>query len=266
MRYLNFKENDLPANLEVPGCVYSKRFLNEYAKPVGFCAMENGDGNKNFLVVGNSFACNQADLIYTTFKQHIKQFNVFCYYGCEVMTWTPDVKCWRRVNYIAMVQALRPDVVFVMSRSLMAKASFNTMKTIDEDRIFRDHLWKMTVFEKIVKKVYLLQALPSCIDSCSVEAQKFTDTGRPLRDIQEGLIKRDDFFARQRIQEVGKRCRTCEIIDYLPVLVDGNGRYLGYNPENNLLYLDDHNHFTRFGKERLQVLFNQLVKDFNVSN
>ncbi|EYB89382.1 hypothetical protein Y032_0232g3026 [Ancylostoma ceylanicum] len=271
MRYLNFKENNLPANLEVRGCVYSTRFLNESAKPVGFCSMEvcegrhldisiclsaeelsgngvfqNGEGNNNFLVVGNSFACNQADLIYTAFKQHIRQFSVFCYYGCEVMTWTPDVKCWRRVNYTAMVQELRPDVVFVMSRSLIAKSPFDTMKPIEEDKIFQDHMWRMSAFEKIVKKVYLLQALPSCIDSCSTEAQKFMNTGRPLRDIQEELIKRDDFFARQRIQEVGKRCRACEIIDYLPVLVNGNGHYLGYNPRTNLLYLDDHNHFTRF--------------------
>ncbi|KIH66150.1 acyltransferase [Ancylostoma duodenale] len=139
---------------------------------------------------------------------------------CEVMTWTPKAKCWRRVNYTAMVQELKPDIVFVMSRSFMAKAPFDTMKPIDGDKIFQDHLSRMTVFEKIAKK--------------------------------EGLIRRDDFFARQRIQEVGKRCRKCEIMDYLPVLVDGNGHYLGYNPKNNLMYLDDHNHFTRFGKERIQ--------------
>ncbi|RCN43749.1 acyltransferase [Ancylostoma caninum] len=116
MRYLNFKENNLRGNLEVPGCAYSARFLDEYAKPVGFCTMKNGNGNNNFLVVGNSFACNQAGLIYSAFKQHIKQFNVFCYFGCEVMTWTPKTKCWRRVNYTAMVRELKPDVVFVMSR------------------------------------------------------------------------------------------------------------------------------------------------------
>ncbi|KAL6740236.1 hypothetical protein Aduo_013611 [Ancylostoma duodenale] len=225
MRYLNFKENNLRGNLEVPGCVYSTRFLNEYAKPVGFCTMENGSGNNNFLVVGNSFACNQAGLIYSAFKQHIRQFNVFCYFGCEVMTWTPKAKCWRRVNYTAMVQELKPDIVFVMSRSFMAKAPFDTMKPIDGDKIFQDHLSRMTVFEKIAKKVYLLQALPSCVTSCSAEAQKFMSTGKPLRDVQEGLIRRDDFFARQRIQEVGKR----------------------------------------FGKERIQVFFNQLAKTFNIS-
>ncbi|EPB77274.1 acyltransferase [Ancylostoma ceylanicum] len=181
------------------------------------------------------------------------------------LTWPPQGVLSMLAVLVAVcaILALQPHSVDEQM-SFMAKSPFDTMKPIEEDKIFQDHMWRMGVLEKIAKKVYLLQALPSCIKSCSVEAQKFMNTGRPLRDIQEGLIKRDDFFARQRIQEVGKRCRACEIIDYLPALVNENGHYLGYNPRTNLMYLDDHNHFTRFGKNRLQALFNQLARNFSI--
>lgn len=62
------------------------------------------------------------------------------------------------------------------------------------------------------------------------------------------------------------RCRKCEIIDYLPLLVDENGRYLGYDAKTNLIYLDRNNHFTRFGKERIQILFNRLAEMLRETN
>ncbi|VDM81050.1 unnamed protein product [Strongylus vulgaris] len=113
--------------------------------------------------------------------------------------------------------------------------------------------------------VYLLQALPSCIPDCVGTALAFTESGRPLRDIGDKLIIEDDFFARERIYEVEKRCRKCEIIDYFAVLADKEGHYLGYNPENNLMYLDREHHFNRFAKQRLQILYNRLAQEFESS-
>lgn len=58
------------------------------------------------------------------------------------------------------------------------------------------------------------------------------------------------------------RCRNCEVIDYSPMLVDENGHYLGYNPKNNLAFIDNANHLTRFAKERVQPLFDRLAENF----
>ncbi|RCN47365.1 hypothetical protein ANCCAN_06653 [Ancylostoma caninum] len=180
------------------------------------------------------------------------------------MTNTDYPWCDKEVNNSLQVfYTFKPDIVFVLIRSMKtSKKWLNTSEPIKEDLIFRDYMNRMSEMEGVARKVYLLQALPSCVDACTQKALDFTSAGRPLRDLKEDLINRDDFFARMRISEVGRRCKKCEIIDYLPLLVDENGRYLGYDAETNLMFLDDINHFTRFGKERIQIVFNQLAKKF----
>ncbi|EYB89386.1 hypothetical protein Y032_0232g3027 [Ancylostoma ceylanicum] len=149
-------------------------------------------------------------------------------------------------------------------RSIDLKNSFNTRNPIDNDKTFKDQMERVTELEKRTKKVYILQALPSCIAGNMELAHKFTDKGRPLREIKDKLIWKDDFFARLRIHEMEKRCQNCEVIDYLPMLVDENGHYLGYNPKNNLVYIDSANHLTRFGKEMIQPLFDRLAENFRI--
>ncbi|EYB89391.1 hypothetical protein Y032_0232g3028 [Ancylostoma ceylanicum] len=264
MRYLNHMEGVKDHFiLEEIGCVYSSRFIDlPNYKPLGFCSMKEGNGSYNFFVIGNSFACNQAEMIFKSFGKFARRFDVLCLYACEFMTWTPDDKCKTRLNYTAVIEELKPDVVFVIERVFRGKAPFNTRDPIDNDKIFKGQMKQITELEDVAKKVYILQAFPSCELRCTSLAHEFTDKGRPLKEIKEGLIGRDDFFARLRIHEIERRCRKCEVIDYLPMLVDGNGLYLGYNPQNNLMYLDRSNHLNRFGKERVQPLFDRLAKTF----
>ncbi|EYC01324.1 hypothetical protein Y032_0108g41 [Ancylostoma ceylanicum] len=245
MRYLNFVEGNRDNfELENLGCVYSNsRFtFEEDYKPLGFCSMEEGSGGHDFLVIGNSFACNQADMIFKAFGKYARRFNIHCRYICEVMVQTPNPACGTLLNLTAMIEELKPDVVFVIERSLQLKTGFNTRNPIDDDKTFKDLMERVTDLEERTKKVYILQAIPSC----KMEWLKIAHIlQRPLKEMKEGLVTRDDFFARLRIHEVEKRCRTCEVIDYLPMLVDENGHYLGYNPDNNLVFIDYANHLTR---------------------
>ncbi|EYC28983.1 hypothetical protein Y032_0007g3532 [Ancylostoma ceylanicum] len=266
MRYLNYMETRPRINIENNGCTYSDRFVGEDIKPLGFCSMEDGPGNHDFLVLGNSFACNQGDVIYNAFKRHARKFNIFCLSACEIMTESSSDICERRINYTAMVEELKPDVVFLISRSINAKDKFDTTKPYDDDKIFKDHMEMMNRIEGLTKKVYILQALPSCFLSCALIAQEFTRKGKALWRIKRGMIAQDAFFARERIAEVGKRCQKCEVIDYMPFLVSKDGHYFGYNERNNLLYLDNSNHLTRFAKERIQILYNRLADKFSIAN
>ncbi|EYC01325.1 hypothetical protein Y032_0108g41 [Ancylostoma ceylanicum] len=248
MRYLNFVEGNRDNfELENLGCVYSNsRFtFEEDYKPLGFCSMEEGSGGHDFLVIGNSFACNQADMIFKAFGKYARRFNIHCRYICEVMVQTPNPACGTLLNLTAMIEELKPDVVFVIERSLQLKTGFNTRNPIDDDKTFKDLMERVTDLEERTKKVYILQAIPSC----KMEWLKIAHIlQRPLKEMKEGLVTRDDFFARLRIHEVEKRCRTCEVIDYLPMLVDENGHYLGYNPDNNLVFIDYANHLTRYSE------------------
>ncbi|KAL6744562.1 hypothetical protein Aduo_017485 [Ancylostoma duodenale] len=265
MRLLNANENTPRINIESKGCNYTNRFTEEFMKPLGFCSMEDGTGEYDFLVIGNSFACNQGEMVYNSFKKHAKKFNIFCLGACEVLTKTIPKICPKPMNYTTVVEELKPDVVFLLSRAITAKKWYDPIDPIEEDVIFGEHMQAVSEIERITKKLYILQALPSCHLSCSMKAQEFTRKGAPLYQIYEGLIERDDYFARLRIEEVAKRCQKCEVFDYYPALVGSSGHYLGYNPYNNLLYLDNSNHFNRFGKEKIQPVFDRLAGEFNIS-
>ncbi|CAJ0607476.1 unnamed protein product [Cylicocyclus nassatus] len=114
----------------------------------------------------------------------------------------------------------------------------------------------------VVKRENAVKALPSCVSSCSAKAMLYLKNGKALNTIKDGLIVRDESFARYRIWELSKRCKKCEIVDYMLMLADEKGHYLGYNPNTNLMYLDQANHFNRFGKQIIQTIFEKLAKQF----
>ncbi|RCN47368.1 hypothetical protein ANCCAN_06656 [Ancylostoma caninum] len=253
MRYLNWKESNVDTNMALNFCTYSTRFTGEFLQPYGFCSNENGTGPYNILVVGNSFACNQAELVYNSFKSYSRHFSVFCLAGCEVLT-RATYRCFKPdFNYTVIFQELKPDIVFVLTRAMTSKKIVNNKIPIVEDKIFKDYMMRISEMEKIAKKIYVLQALPTCRKGCLRKAMAFTKEGRFLRNINK--LRLITYF----------RCKKCEIIDYKPVLVDDRGHYLGYDPKTNLMFLDGINHFNRFGKERIQTVYNRLAKEFELS-
>ncbi|KHJ97958.1 hypothetical protein OESDEN_02063 [Oesophagostomum dentatum] len=146
----------------------------------------------------------------------------------------------------------------------MAKKPFDGTRPLSEDIIYRNQTRFLEYLETVVKKVYIIQGFPSCKAYGPNIALKFTEKGKPLNAIKDGLIVRDDFFARRRIWEIGLRCRKCEIVDYKPVLVDEDGEYLAYDPKTNIMFTDLANHLNNFGKARIQIIFNRLSKNFMI--
>ncbi|EYC32659.1 hypothetical protein Y032_0002g1026 [Ancylostoma ceylanicum] len=262
MLYINTKEANLTLNMETPFCRHTERFDYSKVPRSALCEAQNGTGPYNILVIGNSYAFNQADVIYNAFRNHSRELTFFSFSGCEfLMETNPKICQYHNYNYSFILHALKPDIVFVLTRPLDGRVRFDPMKPIDEDKIFNDYMNRINQVEEVAKKVYLLQALPSCVQRCARKGMEFTSNKRPLSDIKDGLIKRDEVFVRERITEVGKRCKKCEIIDYLTYLVDDDGQYLGYNPKTNIMYYDTINHFNRFGKERIQALYNRLANE-----
>ncbi|KAL6737729.1 hypothetical protein Aduo_011348 [Ancylostoma duodenale] len=258
------KEANQAVNMETPYCNSSERFDEKDVPRGAFCEAQNGYGAYNILVIGNSYAFNQGGQIYNAFKNHSREFNFLSFPGCDILTATSPEYCHvQNYNYSFILNALKPDILFVITRVLDGRVRFDPMKPIDEDKTFNDYMNRMNQFEEVVKKVYLLQALSTCIVGCARKAMEFTTDKRPLSDIKDGLIKREEVFPRARIWEVGKRCKSCEIIDCLPYVVDDDGQYLGYNPKTNIMYYDSSNHFNRFGKERIQGLYTNLANELH---
>ncbi|CAJ0598640.1 unnamed protein product [Cylicocyclus nassatus] len=258
MRQLNAAETPGGQHLWHEDCTYSARFLKMSAAPFGLCTMKKGNGTVDMLVAGNSFACNQGDLIYNAYKAYARNFHIFCVSGCELFS----PICQLSFNFTQIVEELKPDVVFLIERAILMKTPFNVKQPIDRNKNFGLYMKLLRYLEKKTKKIYILQALPSCVPYCSAKAMLYLKNGKALSTIKDGLIVRDEYFARHRIWELSKRCKKCEIVDYMPMLVDKKGQYLGYNPITNLMYLDEENHFNRFGKQTIQPIFEKLAKQF----
>ncbi|VDL71992.1 unnamed protein product [Nippostrongylus brasiliensis] len=146
---------------------------------------------------------------------------------CEVLSKTDDALCKTRVNYIEIVEELKPNLVFILDRKVVTK-EVNDTKVLDNDYVFMQHLYNLASIEHVADKSW--------------------------------LILNDDKPARMRHKELRKRCKKCELIDYLPALVDNDGVYRGYDPDTNLMYVDEVNHLNIFAKQRLQPLFDSLAE------
>ncbi|CAJ0605661.1 unnamed protein product [Cylicocyclus nassatus] len=262
MRQLNIAESPRGTHLWHKECNYSKRFLGKNINPLGFCTMKDGNGTLDMLVAGNSYACNQGDLVYNAFIPYARHFNIFCVPSCEMFL--PRCK-FIKFNFTQVVEQLKPAVIFLVERSLSLKVPLNVTEPIENDKTFRLYSKTIENLENVTKKIYIVQAFPSCVNSCSNIALQYLKNGKALRTIEDALVVEDAFFARHRLCELNKRCKKCELVDYMPVLVDKKGQYLAYNPDTNLMYLDYEQHFNRFGRQRLQIVFNNLAKDFEAT-
>ena len=61
----------------------------------------------------------------------------------------------------------------------------------------------------------------------------------------------------KRIEAIN--CTKCHIYSILPALEDAD-RYLGYDPEKLLSFIDNDVHYTAVGQNRLRVIYTDLVK------
>ncbi|EYC33526.1 hypothetical protein Y032_0002g843 [Ancylostoma ceylanicum] len=75
-----------------------------------------GTGNYKILVIGNSFAANQAHLVYDAFRNFSSELTLFRMTACEIMTTTDPSWCGatRNYNYSAVLHTVEPDIVFVL--------------------------------------------------------------------------------------------------------------------------------------------------------
>nr|CDJ89799.1 Protein OAC-10 [Haemonchus contortus] len=249
-RYENFIENDMLRNMNASVCArLSDRFVLGAESPFGFCELKDGDGSHDMLVVGDGLAINLGPVVYDAFKRHARHFDILSLKGCDMMTKHQKGKCKIAVNYMTMLNELKPEVIFVLQSHIVSKRVMpDAAKNIDEDDVFREQLARLTNMEKFAKKVYILQALPTL----NRNNYDLIYTHNSIRELKERLVKNDEISTRKRIEELKKRCSKCEIIDIKPALVDSENRYLGYDPLTNLLFIDQWNNFTRSGRDRVR--------------
>nr|CDJ84138.1 Protein OAC-45 [Haemonchus contortus] len=249
--------NDLPKNLDISRCIrLSNRFAPESSSPFGFCEMKEGQGAHDMLVLGDSYAINLGPVVYDAFAEHANKFNILSMKGCDVMVRHQEASCNVTVNYTDVLNTLKSEVIFVLQRHIGSKKPIES--NIDNDSIFLEQLARLKEFEKVAKKLYILQAVPSKRRNRQRRYRLKKAVPKPL-DRKKRLIVNDETFARKRIEELGKRCSKCEIIDIKPVLVKSQSDSEGYD---KLLYVTEWNNFNRIGRERASEVFKELAEKF----
>ncbi|KAL6737726.1 hypothetical protein Aduo_011345 [Ancylostoma duodenale] len=157
MQYINTKEGNQTLNMETPYCERSKRFDEKDVPPGAFCETQNGTGVYSILVIGNSYAFNQGGQIYNAFKNQSRELNIFAFSGCEFLTVTRQDNChFQNYNYSFIINALKPDILFVITRPFLGRKRFDPMKPIDEDEMFNDYMNRMNQVEEVGKKKLML--------------------------------------------------------------------------------------------------------------
>ncbi|PAV84942.1 hypothetical protein WR25_08499 [Diploscapter pachys] len=147
----------------------------------------------------------------------------------------------------------------------MGKAPFNKSKPIEEDPIYQQHLKKLKYFESApyLKKIYILTAFPSCIQSCAqVAIDWLKNEHKPLKEVGEKFVENDDEYGRARYEALVKNCKKCEVIDYKDILRNEDGKFTMYDDRMNVMYQDNVGHFNVYGRERIKPVYEKLAKKF----
>ncbi|VDO45578.1 unnamed protein product [Haemonchus placei] len=179
--------------------------------------------------------------------------------GCDVMVRHQEASCNVTVNYTDVLDTLKPEVIFVLQRHIGSKKPI--VSNIDKDNIFMEQLARLKKLEKVAKKVYILQAVPSKRRNRQRRYRLKKTVPKPL-DRKERMIVNDDTFARKRIEKLGKRCTKCEIIDIKPVLVKSQRDSEGYD---KLMYVTEWNNLNRIGRERASEVLKEFAEKFVLS-
>ncbi|KAL6733112.1 hypothetical protein Aduo_003793 [Ancylostoma duodenale] len=231
----------------------AKRLTSPYGL---ISAMVNGhNGILNLLVIGNAFACNQANLIYTTFASFIREFHVLCLEACVDLPLSEA--CEDRINYSALLDKLRPDYIFILARSHNPTVVGNILK---EDAIFVESLQQLNLFSKRAQKVYVLRPLPPCQLRCASYAM-FRTRGDFVAKLGNNFMVYKDFDGRETVDQAIHGCTNCEVVDYLNVFTSAITNFLGFVPSTNRMVLNDENNLNQYGLEVVLPVYERISND-----
>ncbi|PAV91459.1 hypothetical protein WR25_08348 [Diploscapter pachys] len=214
------------ASNAVENCTHVDFGSKQIGVPYGWCKMPGKHtGKVKFLVIGNSYACNQGHIVYEAFQNLTKE-------------------------------------------PIMGMAKLDETKPIEQDDVYQQHVRMISWYLKQDRllKIYIQHALPRCLTYCVGYINKWIlKENKPLRFAGDRFTIHNEKWERIRFEHLVKMktCQgKCELFDYYPEMLNKKGEFSLYDENTNLVYFDNTQHFSKFGRDKVKIVYQRLAEKF----
>ncbi|CAI5450277.1 unnamed protein product [Caenorhabditis angaria] len=220
-----------------------------------------GNGTKNIMVVGNSYAANLVNTIKDTIDE-VGTYSVFQYasfhtsFGIYSDIPTSDVALSITHKLIAEE---KPDILMIMCR--FSESVKKPIYFLENDRWIQEFNKNIEILEKYTKRIFILGAFPLYPPN-SMNAF-IRDLLHKPEHLESLHLKRYDAdvemnYIRKRLSNI--KCKSCQIIDLSPMFASDE-KYLLFDGNTMLSYFDNSIHLTKPGHELVKPYFINLAND-----
>ncbi|KAK6726719.1 hypothetical protein RB195_004810 [Necator americanus] len=210
--------------------------------PWGYCDLPSESRNpaRKIMVIGNSYAANQARLVYEMCHSSDVDVQVFAMGGCNVLTIDRQYHhCWKSHSvFNKVVREYKPNVLFVLSRYTDMFDVPETNTTSETENIVKEAVSSLRKLSRTVTDhIFVLNAIPRPHFAFEYNHEHSLREHRPIEPT-ELLNVTGLEVARRRVAESVATCSKCSIIDYTPTFTLNNTFRL-FDAHSNVAYMNE---------------------------
>ncbi|EGT58330.1 hypothetical protein CAEBREN_29543 [Caenorhabditis brenneri] len=242
---------------EIDKCVESKehdpwRDTFDYK----YCLYPPGKGNFSIMMIGNSYVKNLNEHVRAHFHYNYSEYRYSSITGGHALYVDKNDR-YPVDLHRKQVEKYKPDVLFITARySDTLKRSIQPNDTLVQE--MNDNI---AFYEKFVKKIYILNALPLFkVNFLNHFMQYIIQEREDLESLHldQKVADKEKLNAVKRFSMM--KCSKCKIYDLSPTFLE-NGKYLAFNRDRMLAYVDNLIHVTAPGLALFEKMFEDNARE-----
>ncbi|CAJ0571892.1 unnamed protein product, partial [Mesorhabditis spiculigera] len=218
--------------------------------PFGHYSYQNNTGFLKIVIIGNSWATQQAHIVRKLFPPSTtSSMDLFSLAGHCIGMHQQDPETEFVMSYL---EGLQPDYIFVLLRYVMELQDYRYVKRRDDEILerYRAGIGRMS---KTTKKLFLELDSPYKCDEKNGNVSTLD-----FKYDEPAFLTSNP---RKRLRNVLNRCKNCYPIDLSEPFIDRQNQILKtYDKIRKLAYFDNTCHLTDVGLGRIEKPFQQAVE------
>ncbi|EFO83857.1 hypothetical protein CRE_14839 [Caenorhabditis remanei] len=224
----------------------------------GYCRYPRGHGNFSIMMLGNSYVLNLEEHMRAHFNYNYSDYRYMSVIANYGLYSDHTLLSQQALEFSKQqVEKHKPDVLFIVSRY---------MENIKDPIQVNDPLTQqinetIAFYEKFVKKLYILDAHPKYHENFLNLFLHYAVTRPDDMEVLHLDKKQADDEMRPVKRRFSKiKCNKCQFFDLSRVFLQGD-KYLTYDKDTMLSYVDNSVHLTGPGVKKCEPVFQKVARE-----
>ncbi|CAJ0569452.1 unnamed protein product, partial [Mesorhabditis spiculigera] len=234
--------------------------------PFGHYEWLNNTGNVSVVVVGNSWASQQAHIVRELLPENVTS-------SMDAFTFPSRGVIWHYLKggteiFWRFMEKKRPKIVFIVQRYVDVLGDLDAFRP-GNDTLLEKYMDSIDRLSKFADHIFILGHQPfDCSDATHDFLNRFVDHlnfGKNVDIFNEpyDITQFDAISARQRLRAVLERCQKCHLIDPAIPFIDENAHLIRtFDPATRLAYRDNGCHLTHTGIDLITSVYRRVMSAF----